>query len=84
MGGVSTNAVGVGKTPTGNRGASALQEYRITFMEGDVIVAHDVPTFKTNDVMYYWTLNHSRTSEGGGGQRNPPPRLRTRRVWRSI
>jgi len=66
MGGVSTNAVGVGKTPTGNRGGSALQDYRITFMERDVIVAHDVPTFKTNDVMYYWKLNHYRKSEGGG------------------
>ena len=42
-------------------------------MERDVIVAHDVPTFKTNDVTYYSKLNHYRKSEGGGGQRNPPP-----------
>ena len=69
MCGVLTDPVGVGKL---NSGASALQGYRITCTERDVMVERDVPTIKTNDVVYYWKFNHYRKSGGREGRRKPP------------
>ena len=83
MGGVLTDPVVVVNL---DAGASALQEYRIIFMVRDVMVAHDVPTFKTNDVMYYSKFNHYRKSGGREVRRKPPSTpstLSVRGIYRS-